>query len=185
MPPGPTFGWLCVLHSVTDIAVRAAQIRASQVLPTRPVVSPEFSFRKNKAEERQLKEQLATDAQATYEPQILRAFSIDPPLNTCLSHLDEQQVAPTLLSSRSGEQNASGQSSMTTYPPNFTEPILDTPLPDDPKLAASHTPFLVESSFKNASSREITLDSLSLLPGTEAQRHDIEISLPVDNEVRF
>lgn len=32
MPPGPVFGWLCVAHSVANIALRAAQLRASQVL---------------------------------------------------------------------------------------------------------------------------------------------------------
>ncbi|KAI6003186.1 ABC1-domain-containing protein [Pisolithus orientalis] len=32
MPPGPVFGWLCVAHSVVDIALRAAQIRSGQGL---------------------------------------------------------------------------------------------------------------------------------------------------------
>ncbi|KAI5983910.1 ABC1-domain-containing protein [Pisolithus albus] len=32
MPPGPVFGWLCVAHSVVDIALRAAQIRSGQRL---------------------------------------------------------------------------------------------------------------------------------------------------------
>ncbi|KAF8841045.1 hypothetical protein BDN67DRAFT_576743 [Paxillus ammoniavirescens] len=33
MPPGPAFGWLCVAHSVVDIAIRAAQIRSVQAVP--------------------------------------------------------------------------------------------------------------------------------------------------------
>ncbi|KIJ18135.1 hypothetical protein PAXINDRAFT_9222 [Paxillus involutus ATCC 200175] len=37
MPPGPAFGWLCVAHSVVDIAIRAAQIRSVQAVP-KPVV---------------------------------------------------------------------------------------------------------------------------------------------------
>ncbi|KIK95697.1 hypothetical protein PAXRUDRAFT_826752 [Paxillus rubicundulus Ve08.2h10] len=37
MPPGPAFGWLCVAHSVVDIAIRAAQIRSAQAVP-KPVV---------------------------------------------------------------------------------------------------------------------------------------------------
>ncbi|KAG9311095.1 ABC1-domain-containing protein [Chiua virens] len=33
MPPSGAFGWLCVAHSVADIAFRAAQIRSAQALP--------------------------------------------------------------------------------------------------------------------------------------------------------
>lgn len=32
-PPGPVLGWLCVAHSVVDIAFRAAHISCGQVLP--------------------------------------------------------------------------------------------------------------------------------------------------------
>ena len=33
MPPARAFGWLCVVHTVADIAFRAAQIRSVQALP--------------------------------------------------------------------------------------------------------------------------------------------------------
>ncbi|KAN0080090.1 ABC1 family domain containing protein [Tylopilus felleus] len=36
MPPSPAFGWLCVAHSIADIAFRAAQIRSAQALPKSP-----------------------------------------------------------------------------------------------------------------------------------------------------
>ena len=36
MPPSPAFGWLCVAHSIADIALRAAQIRSVQALPKSP-----------------------------------------------------------------------------------------------------------------------------------------------------
>lgn len=36
MPPSPAFGWLCVVHTIADIAFRAAQIRSAQVLPRSP-----------------------------------------------------------------------------------------------------------------------------------------------------
>ncbi|KAI6030321.1 ABC1-domain-containing protein [Pisolithus marmoratus] len=37
MPPGPGFGWLCVVHSIVDIALRAAQIRSGHGLLKTPV----------------------------------------------------------------------------------------------------------------------------------------------------
>ncbi|KAI6118022.1 ABC1-domain-containing protein [Pisolithus sp. B1] len=40
MPPGPVFGWLCVAHSVVDIALRAAQIRSGQGLLKTTVPKP-------------------------------------------------------------------------------------------------------------------------------------------------
>lgn len=36
MPPSHAFGWLCVAHSIADIAFRAAQIRSAQALPKSP-----------------------------------------------------------------------------------------------------------------------------------------------------
>ncbi|KAL4077599.1 ABC1-domain-containing protein [Scleroderma citrinum] len=36
-PPGPVLGWLCVAHSVVDIALRAAHISCGQVLPRKVV----------------------------------------------------------------------------------------------------------------------------------------------------
>jgi hypothetical protein len=33
MPPAPAFGWLCVVHTIADIAFRAAQIRSARALP--------------------------------------------------------------------------------------------------------------------------------------------------------
>jgi aarF domain-containing kinase len=33
MPPSPAFGWLCVAHTIADIAFRAARIRSVQALP--------------------------------------------------------------------------------------------------------------------------------------------------------
>jgi len=36
-PPGPVLGWLCVAHSVVDIALRAAHISCGQVLPRPPI----------------------------------------------------------------------------------------------------------------------------------------------------
>ena len=181
MPPGPAFGWLCVLCSVTDIAVRAAQIRATQVLPTRPtVVASEFSLRKSRADGRQLKAQLASDAQATHEPKTSRtndAFSADPSVNIYLSHLDKQPVAPAVLPSRSGKKNATVQCSMTANSSISTEPGLETP-PHD--VATSHA-LLPE----DASPREITLDSTSIPIGIESQGHEIESSLPLDYDVCF
>ncbi|KAF9239410.1 ABC1-domain-containing protein [Melanogaster broomeanus] len=43
MPPGPAFGWLCVAHSVVDIAIRAAQIRNARVIPQAVVHTPPAS----------------------------------------------------------------------------------------------------------------------------------------------
>ncbi|OJA16824.1 hypothetical protein AZE42_09808 [Rhizopogon vesiculosus] len=123
------FGWLCVLHSVTDIAVRAVQIRASQVLPTRHVVSPEFHFRRSNAEEGHLKMSRTNDA-----------FSTDPPVSISLSYLDERQVAPTLLHSRSVVPVPSEQSSMATLSPICTGHVSEPPLLDDLKLLATHAP---------------------------------------------
>lgn len=37
-PPGPVLGWLCVAHSVVDIAFRAAHISYGQVLPRSTVL---------------------------------------------------------------------------------------------------------------------------------------------------
>lgn len=181
MPPGPAFGWLCVLHSVTDIAIRAAQIRASQVLPTRPtVVSSELSLRKSRADGCQLKGQLASDAKATHESKtspINGAFSADPSVNICLPHLDEQQIAPTVLPSRPGMKNATVQYSMTADSSTSTEPGLKTPPPD---VTASHTPLP-----GGASPREITLDSTFIPTGIEPQGREIESSLLLDYEVCF
>ncbi|KAJ8593103.1 hypothetical protein M405DRAFT_811508 [Rhizopogon salebrosus TDB-379] len=42
-------------HSVTDIAVRAAQIRVFHIIPPRYLVSPEFHLRKNKPEDRRMR----------------------------------------------------------------------------------------------------------------------------------
>jgi hypothetical protein len=178
MPPGPAFGWLCVLHSVTDIAVRAAQIRASQVLPPRPVVSPGFHVRKSKPEEHRMDVQLAGDLEATHDPHTSRtndAFSTNPPVNVRLSRIDEQQVAPTLLPSQSEQQHASEQCSTAVEPP----------IPEDPKLAPSDILLLVETSLRNASSGETILDSAPMPSGTEDQSHEIESSAPLDYEVRF
>ncbi|KAI9453811.1 ABC1-domain-containing protein [Boletus coccyginus] len=36
MPPSPAVGWLCVVHTIADIAFRAAQIRSAQALPKSP-----------------------------------------------------------------------------------------------------------------------------------------------------
>ncbi|OJA11311.1 hypothetical protein AZE42_12133 [Rhizopogon vesiculosus] len=188
MPPGPAFGWLCVLHSVTDIAVRAAQIRASQVLPTRHVVSPEFHFHKSNAKEDRLKAQFTGDAQATHDPQTSRtndAFSTDPPLNISLSYLDEQQAAPALLHSRSVEQVPSEQSSIAALSSISTGHVLEPPLPDDLKLPATHAALSLESSFGNASSLKIPLDSLPAPSATEVPSHEIDSSAPVNYEVCF
>jgi len=179
MPPGPAFGWLCVLHSVTDIAIRAAQIRASQVLPPRPVVSPEFPLRNSKTEESQPRPQLSSDAEATHEPRVSRVFATDPPVKTYTPHLDEQ-VAPILPVSRSGEQNASEKYSTTTYSPI---PILTPPLPDDPNLAIPYAPLSVESPFENVSSLDITLDSVPA--PNESQGHKLEKFIPPDHQVRL
>lgn len=184
MPPGPAFGWLCVLHSVTDIAVRAAQIRASQVLPARPVVSSEFSLRKSKAEEHNLTAQFPGDAQATHDTPKSRtnhALSTSPPVNTYLSqHLEEQQGEPTLLPPQFGENLASEPFSKATYAPLSTEPVLETPLPDDHSLAVSHTPLAEESSLRNASSSKVTLDSASpsVPTGIEDQVREIDLEHP-------
>ncbi|KAG2143902.1 ABC1-domain-containing protein [Suillus cothurnatus] len=139
MTPGPAFGWLCVLHSVTDIAVRAAQIRASQVLPARPVVSPEFSSRKSKAEEHRPTPQLAGDAQANHDfpkPRTNHAFSSNPPINnTCLSHPEERREALTSLPPRFEEDIPSEQFSPTTYVPLSTKFTLEPQTSHDPSSA--------------------------------------------------
>ena len=157
-----------MLHSVTDIAVRAAHIRASQVLPTRPVISPEFLLRK--AEERPLKTPLASDAQATHDSPSSHSINAFLPVNPYLSHLEEQ-----------GEKAVSEQSSIAGYAPLSTEP----PPPNYPNLAVSYAPLSVEGSLSNASSPEITLDSTpSSVPiGTEGQLHEIENYVPLDSEV--
>ncbi|KAG1733737.1 ABC1-domain-containing protein [Suillus lakei] len=181
MPPGPAFGWICVLHSVTDIAARAAQIRASQVLPARPVVSQEFKSKSN-AEGYQLIPQLAGDARANHDPPKSRtnhAFSTNPPVNaTYLSHLEEE------LTPRFEENATSEQFSTATYIPLSTEPALEPQLPDDSSLAVSHIPLEAESSLKNASSSEVTLDSAppSIPTGIEGQLRKIESSVPLDLE---
>ncbi|OAX33457.1 hypothetical protein K503DRAFT_522621 [Rhizopogon vinicolor AM-OR11-026] len=188
MPPGPAFGWLCVLHSVTDIAVRAAQIRASQVLPTtRHVVSPEFHLPKSNAEEGRLKAQFAGDAQSTHDAQTLHTndASTDPPSSISLSYLNEQQATPTLLPSRSVEQVSSEQSFIDALSPIFAGHVLEPPLPDDLKLPATHSPLSLESSFGNVSSLEIPLNPAPISSATEASGHEIDNSAPVDYEVCF
>lgn len=189
MPSGPAFGWLCVLHSVTDIAVRAAQIRASQVFPVRPVVSPEFSLRKSKTEEHQLTSQLAGDAQADHDsprPRTNHAFSTNPPINnTCLSHPEERQEKTTPLPPRFEEDIQSEQFSCTTHISLSTEPILKPQLPSDHSLAVTSIPLEVEGSLKIASSSEVTFDSgpPSIPTRFESLRREIESPVPLDLEV--
>ncbi|KAG2048581.1 ABC1-domain-containing protein [Suillus hirtellus] len=188
MPPGPAFGWLCVLHSVTDIAVRAAQIRASQVFPVRPVVSPEFSLRKSKTEEHQLTSQLAGDAQANHDsprPRTNHAFSTNPSIdNTCLSHPEERQEKATPLPPRFEEDIQSEQFSRTTYTSLSTEPTLKPQLPSNPSLTVTSTPLEVEGSLKTASSSEVTFDSgpPSIPTRFESLRREIESPVPLDLE---
>jgi hypothetical protein len=120
--------------------------------------------------------QHAGDAEASHDPHTSctnDAFSTDPPVNVRLSHIDEQQVAPTLLPSRSEQQHASEQCSTAVEPP----------IPELPKLAASDILHWLETSLRNASSRENMLDSASLLSGDPGQ--EIESSAPLDYEVRF
>lgn len=188
MPPGPAFGWLCVLHSVTDIAIRAAQIRASQVLSARPVVSPEFSLRNSKAEEHQLTSQPAGDAQANRDSpksQTNHAFSTNPPINnTYLSHSKERQEELTPLRPRFEEDIPSEQLSTASYIFLPTEPTLDPQLPDGPSLAVSYTPLEAEKSSKNIPSSEVTLDSgpSSIPIGTERPLCELKNSVPLDVE---
>lgn len=187
MPPGPAFGWLCVLHSVTDIAVRAAQIRASQVLPARPVVSPEFSLRNSKAEERQLTSQPAGDDQANRDPPKLHtnhAFSTNIN-NAYLSHPEERQEELAPLRPRFEEDIPSEQLSTATYITLSAEPTLDPQLPDGPSLAVAYIPLEAEKSSKNTPSSEVTLDSgpSSIPIGTESPLCELESSVPLDVEV--
>lgn len=42
MPPSPAVGWLCVVHTIADIALRAAQIRSAQALPKSPSLNSEL-----------------------------------------------------------------------------------------------------------------------------------------------
>ncbi|KAG1838587.1 ABC1 family-domain-containing protein [Suillus subalutaceus] len=186
MPPGPAFGWLCVLHSVTDIAVRAAQIRASQVLPARTVVFPEFSLRKSKAEEHQLIPQLAGDAQANHgppKPRTDHAFSSNPPINNTY-HPEERREELTPLLPQFEEDILSEQVSSTTYIHLSTEPTLEPQLPHDPSFAVSSIPLEADSSLKIASSSEVTFDSgsPSIPTGFESLRREIESSVPLDLE---
>jgi hypothetical protein len=189
MTPGPAFGWLCVLHSVTDIAVRAAQIRASQVLPARPVVSPEFSSRKSKAEEHRPTPQLAGDAQANHDfpkPRTNHAFSSNPPINnTYLSHPEERREGLTPLPPRFEEDIPSEQSSPTSYVPLSTKFTLEPQTPHDPSSAVSFIPFEAESSLKIASPSKVTFDSdpLSIPTESESLRREIESSVLPDLEV--
>ncbi|KAG2078345.1 ABC1-domain-containing protein [Suillus decipiens] len=183
MPPGPAFGWLCVLHSVTDIAVRAAQIRASQVLPVRPVVSLEFSLRKSKAEEPQLTSELAGDAQANHdspEPRTNHAFSTNSPTNnTYLSHPEERQEELPPLPPQFEEDIPSERVSPTSYIFLSTEPSLKPQLPDDSSPTVPSIPFEAENSSKIASSSKVTFDSgpLSISTGFESPRRETESSL--------
>ncbi|OJA12784.1 hypothetical protein AZE42_12464 [Rhizopogon vesiculosus] len=188
MPPGPAFGWLCILHSVSDIVVGAAQIRSSQVLPARHVVSLEFHLHKSSAEEGSLKTQFAGDAQSMHDPQkspTNDTFSTDPPVSISLSYLDEPQVTPMLLHSRSIEQVPSEQSSMVALFSISTGHVLDPPLPDDPKLPVTHAALLLESSFENVSSLELSLDSAPIPSVTKALGHKIDNSVPVYYEWYF
>lgn len=181
MPPGPAFGWLCVLHSVTDIAVRAAQIRASQVLPVRPVVSPEFSLRKSKAEEHQLTSELTGDAQANHDspkPCTNHAFSTNSPTNN--TYLSERQEALAPLPAQFEEVIPSERVPPTTCIFLSAEPSLKRQLPDDPSPTVPSIPFEAESSLKIASCSKVTFDSgpLSISTGFESPRRETESSLP-------
>jgi hypothetical protein len=188
MPPGPAFGWLCVLHSVTDIAVRAAQIRASQVLPTRPVVSPEFSLCNSKAEEHQLTLQLLADAQANHnspKPRTNHAFSTNPPINNPhLSHPEERQEKLTPLRPRFEEDIPSEQFSTANYISLSAEPTLEPQLPDGPSLAVSYIPLEAENSLKNTPSEAAFDSGLRSIPmGIESLRCKLGSSVPLDLEV--
>ncbi|KAG2344564.1 ABC1-domain-containing protein [Suillus weaverae] len=186
MPPGPAFGWLCVLHSVTDIAVRAAQIRASQVLPAR--VSPEFSLRKSKLEKHQSTSQIAGGAQADHDPPKPRtnhAFYTNPPINnTYLSHPKERQEELTPLRPQFEEDIPSEQFSPPTYIPLSTEPILEPQVPDDPSLAVSYIPLETKNPLNFASSSQVTFDpgSPSVPTEIESLRREIESFVPLDSE---
>ncbi|KAG2034193.1 ABC1 family-domain-containing protein [Suillus americanus] len=186
MPPGPTFGWICVLHSVTNIAVRAAQIRASQVLPARPVVSPEFSLSKSKAEEHQLIPQLAGDAQANHDspkPHADHAFSANPPINNTY-HPEERREELTSLPPQFEEDTLSEQFSPATYIPLSTKPILEPQLPHDPSFVSSSIPLEADTSLGIASSSEVTFDSgpPSIPTEFDSLRREIESSVPLDLE---
>lgn len=49
MPPAPAFGWLCVVHTIADIAFRAAQIRSVQALPKSSSQIPPTATRENRS----------------------------------------------------------------------------------------------------------------------------------------
>ncbi|KAJ8585871.1 hypothetical protein M405DRAFT_824237 [Rhizopogon salebrosus TDB-379] len=58
-------------------------------------------------------------------------------------------------------------------------------MPEGFKLATSHILLSVQTSLRDASSRETVLDSAPIPSGIEDQGHEIESSAPLDYEVRF
>src|ERR1700709_1435409 len=112
----------------------------------------------------------------TSKPRVqITRLPTNPLVNVRLFHIDEQQVAPTSLPSQSEQQHASEQCSTA----------VESLIPDDPKLAPSDILHSLETSVRNASSRENMLGSAPMPSGTEDQSHEIESSAPLDYEVRF
>jgi hypothetical protein len=58
-------------------------------------------------------------------------------------------------------------------------------MPEGPKFTTSDILLSVQTSLRDASSRETVLDSAPIPSGTEDQGHEIESSAPLDYEVRF
>ncbi|KAF8130305.1 ABC1-domain-containing protein [Boletus edulis] len=68
MPPSPAFGWLCVVHTIADIAFRAAQIRAAQALPKSPSQVPLTVARESKSYGGPTKPHSGINTRASTEP---------------------------------------------------------------------------------------------------------------------